>query len=76
MFTREYKRCLETTTQGTRQEGKHFKMAPANGSNAWWEERVMREPINKQVFQNMANFKYLQVCVQFVQLVCVKDSCV
>ena len=31
------------------------------GSNKWWEDRITQEPVNKSIFDNMHNAKYLAV---------------
>ena len=53
-------RNLETSIQNINKSGKHSQFAHS-GSNKWWEERIMQEPINKGVFSQMHNSKYLAV---------------
>lgn len=52
-------RNLETTTQNFHKSRKH--PTSCTGSNRWWEDRITQEPINKVIFENMHNSKYLQV---------------
>ena len=54
-----YQRNLETSVQQFNKSRKHSHAC--SGSNKWWEERIMQEPINKSVFQQMHNSKYLTV---------------
>ena len=53
-------RNLETSIQTFTKSRKH-SLNPATGSNKWWEERIMQEPINGNIFKNMHNNKYLNV---------------
>lgn len=55
-----HQRNLETSIQHFNKSRK-FTLSAATGSNKWWEERIMQEPVNKAIFNNMTNAKYLAV---------------
>ena len=54
------RRNLENSVQ-TFNKSKYEAQYAATGSNRWWEDRLQQEPINKAIFANMHNNKYLQV---------------
>lgn len=37
------------------------------GSNKWWEDRITQEPVNKSIFDNMHNAKYLATVTELVK---------
>lgn len=52
-------RNLETSVETFTKSRKH--PFSCTGSNKWWEDRITQEPVNKTIFDNMHNAKYLGV---------------
>lgn len=52
---------METFTKSRK-----FPLA-CTGSNKWWEDRITQEPVNKTIFDNMHNSKYLATVTELVK---------
>ncbi len=62
-----YQRNLETSIQ-TFEHSTKYDHFGAIGTNKWFEERLMQEPINKNIFSSMHNNKYLQVQIYAITI--------
>jgi len=58
-------RNLATSVETFTKSRKHPQSC--TGSNKWWEDRITQEPVNKAIFDNMHNSKYLATVTQLVK---------